>query len=360
MRRFALIVIGLACCPAWAADLPATPIAPATAPVVAPPPESGRITIIEENNAFVYPNPTDQWYVQGFEANYLSPQIGPGAALAPGTGADLLLPGTYLDPGSFVTRRFELLFGQQLFTPVDVLRTPPDRNDRPYAAWLFGGFGLLQETDHRTLDHFELLFGVVGPAALGEEIQNGFHSLLNNLIGQHQVAGWGYQLSNEPGIVLSYEKKWRFDMPLGGGFSVDAIPELGGSIGNIYTYTEAGAMLRFGRNLNVDYGPIRMRPALSGTSWFDPSQLQGPLGWYVFVGGQGRAVARNIFLDGNTFVASPGVAKENYVADFSGGVSFFWSDLTKLDLVVTWRTKEFVGQAQDDRYGGINFSCRLP
>jgi lipid A 3-O-deacylase len=59
-------------------------------------------------------------------------------------------------------------------------------------------------------------------------------------------------------------------------------------------------------------------------------------------------------------VDSPSVQKDPLVADLSAGLSLFWSDRAKLDLVVTWRSKEFVGQPEDDRYGGINFSCKLP
>ncbi len=60
-------------------------------------------------------------------------------------------------------------------------------------------------------------------------------------------------------------------------------------------------MLRFGRNLEADYGPNRIRPSLSGTSYFNADYLEDPFGFYVYVGAQGRAVAQNIFLDGNTF-----------------------------------------------------------
>ncbi|HXW26643.1 MAG TPA: lipid A deacylase LpxR family protein [Xanthobacteraceae bacterium] len=357
LRRFAFIgMIAFGCCSAAAAaDLPMSPDAPPTAPVIAPAPpqESGRFTLIEENDAFVYPNPTDWWYTQGLELNYLSAPIA-------GTGVAALLPSTYLDPGSFRTQRFELVFGQSIFTPMNVTLNPPDPRDRPYAGWLYVGAGLYQETDHHSLDHVQLLLGVVGPDALAEEIQNGFHRIIGSLVSQLYVAGWGYQLSNEPGVVLTYEHKWRWDMPLGGGFAVDVIPDVGVTAGNVFTYAETGAIVRIGQNLNADYGPARIKPAVSGTTWFDPSQLQGPLGWYFFVGAAGRAVARNIFLDGNTFVDSPRVEKEPLVGDFSGGLSFFWADLAKLDLVVTWRSKEFVGQSEYDRYGGINVSFKLP
>jgi lipid A 3-O-deacylase len=349
----ALIVLG-GCGGASAADLPMSPVAPATAPVVAPlpPQESGRFTLIEENDALM-PNPTDRWYTQGLELNYLSSPIA-------GTGVAAFLPSSYLDPGSFRTQRFELVFGQSLFTPQNLTLNPPDPTDRPYAGWMYIGAGLYQETDRHSLDHLQLLVGVVGPAALGEEVQNGFHTLISGVNSQVQAAGWGSQLKNEPGVVLTYEHKWRWDAPLGGGFAVDVIPDVGATVGNVFTYGEAGAIIRLGQNLNADYGPARIKPAASGTTWFDPSQLQGPLGWYVFVGAEGRAVARNIFLDGNTFVTSASVAKETYVADLTGGLSFFWSDLAKVDFVLTWRSKEYTTQTEPDRYGGINISFKLP
>ena len=223
MRRFALIAVTVLACGrvAAAADLPMSPDVPATAPVAvpAPPQGSGRFTLIEENDAYVYPHPTDWWYTQGLELNYLSAPIA-------GTGVAALLPSSYFDPGSFRTQRFELVFGQNIFTPMNVTLNPPDPRDRPYAGWLYIGAGLYQETDHHSLDHLQLLVGVVVPDALAEEIQNGFHRLIGGLVSQLYVAGWGYQLSNEPGIVLSYEHKWRWDMPLGGGFAVDVIPDV--------------------------------------------------------------------------------------------------------------------------------------
>lgn len=351
LRILALIGVAfLGCCrTALAADV-APPAAPAESAQTEPA-QTGRITIIEENDALM-PSPTDRWYTQGLEMRYLSPPMS--------AGADAFALPALLDPAPVNERRFELLVGQVIFTPANLTLNPPDPTDRPYAGWLYAGAGLYEESGHRSLDHFELDVGVVGPAALGEQVQNGFHSLLNSLGQSEYQAAWGYQLANEPGVVVSYEHKWRFDMPIGAGLSVDAIPEVGGTVGNVYTYGEASTMLRLGENLNADYGPTRIRPALSGGSWFDPSQLTGPFGWYVFVGGQGRAVASDIFLDGNSFVSSPWVQKYPFVADLSGGVSLFWTDLARVDFVLTWRSKEFIGQSSPDRYGGVNVSFRLP
>jgi lipid A 3-O-deacylase len=64
---------------------------------------------------------------------------------------------------------------------------------------------------------------------------------------------------------------------------------------------------------------------LSGTDYFDAVALDGEVGLYFFAGAQGRAVGRNIFLDGNTFRHSLSVPKKNFVADLQAGFSLVWS-----------------------------------
>jgi lipid A 3-O-deacylase len=350
LRRLALIGIAALCChSALAADLILGPQPEARRAAIEPVrvAERGRITIMQENDALTF-SPTDRWYTQGFALNYLSAPID-------GPAFEWLFPTTWLTPNAPRTRRFDVTIGQSIFTPADLRRNPPDPADRPYAGWLYAGLGWYQETNRRVLDHLELQIGVIGPASLAREVQTGYHTLIPNQVAPQ---GWGYQLKNEPGVVLSYVHKWRIGAPIGAGLSVDFIPEFGGSLGNVLTYGQVGGMLRLGRNLNVDYGPARIRPALSGTTWFDPSQLDGALGWYLFVGAQGRAVGRNIFLDGNTFMTSPSVSKNVFVGDFSAGASVFWLDYAKLDFVLTYRTKEFVGQPDNFWYGGVNISFR--
>jgi lipid A 3-O-deacylase len=336
---------------ALAADV-IPPIAPILPPSSGESPQSGRITIIEDNDALA-PDPTDRWFTQGLELRYLSPPLAPASGL--------LAAPSFFDPTPIRQQRYELLFGQDIFTPANLTRSPPDPKDRPYAGWLYAGAGLYRESTDQSLDHFELDVGVVGPAALAKQVQDSFHNFLSSIgLQQYQPAAWDYQLKNEPGFVVSYEHKWRFGVPIGGGLSVDAIPEVGFSAGNVYTYAETGAFLRLGHGLNVDYGPAGIRPALSGGSWFDPSQLNGGFGWYVFAGGQARAVARDIFLDGNTLATSPWIEKRPVVGTLSAGLSLFWSDVAKVDFVLSWESKEFVGQSAPERYGGINISFRTP
>jgi lipid A 3-O-deacylase len=310
-----------------------------------------RFSVIEENDSVVLGD-SDKFYTQGLEITYLGPDVAADSAWIGLFDALAGLGPFDAEGASEVSRRYEILLGQSVFTSQDTAEEEPDPDDRPYAGWLYGGVGLIQDTDRRRLDHLELLAGVVGRDAFGEEAQNDWHQF----IGADESRGWDEQLHNEPGLMLSYERKWRLLQPIGGGFAVDAIPELGITVGNVMDYIEAGGMLRFGRNLEADYGPHRIRPALSGTPYFNSDYLEGPFGFYFFVGAQGRAVARNVFLDGNTFRDSRSVDSEALVGDLTGGLALFWGDALRLDTAVTYRSEEFEGQDKPTTMWGLNMT----
>ncbi len=310
--------------------------------------DTTRFGVVEENDSIGFD--TDKYYTQGIEFTHLGSDVAADSGWAgPFDALSDLGPFDASGAGQ-VSRRYEILLGQSMFTPADTSREDPDASDRPYAGWLYGGVGLIQDTDRRRLDHLELLAGIVGPSASGKKVQNDYHQF----IGVDESRGWDEQLEDEPGLMLSYERKWRLLQPISEGLAVDAIPELGVTVGNVMTYAEAGGLLRFGKNLEADYGPARIRPGLSGTPYFNSDYLDGPFGFYVFAGTQVRLVARNIFLDGNTFEDSRSVDSEALVGDLMGGVSLFWGDAVKVDGVAIYRTEEFEGQDDATKFAGIN------
>jgi hypothetical protein len=312
--------------------------------------DGGRFSILEENDYFA--SHDDRHYTQGAAISYLTSPVTAGDSFDQPFG--FLHDSFGIYSGDARKRKYEWIAGQSLFTPNNVVTTQPLSKARPYSAWLYAGANLLQDTNHgsyHTLENTELQLGVVGPPALGALTQNTFHQF----IGDATSKGWRNELHTEPGGILSYEKKWRFQQPILGNFAVDAIPEVGADVGNILTYGDVGGIVRIGQNLGADYGPNRIKPSLSGTAWFDPDQLNGKLGWYVFFGTQGRVVGRNIFLDGNSYQSSLSVDKKTLVADFIGGASLLWSQAVRADFTVTQRTREYYGQqGHPDRFGGIN------
>jgi hypothetical protein len=313
-----------------------------------------RVIVLEENDSLFFNS--DKHYTQGLRISYLGPELAKNRL----SDAVFSLLGHIpfffapLPPDVGENKRQVSLFGgQSIFTPKNRYLVPPDPHDRPYAGWAYGGASLMQETALRSeadgqplgmLENAELDIGLVGPGAIGKKVQNDFHQL----IGVPQWQGWSSQLQNEPGIVLSYERLWRQRLLGDNTLGVDLVPQVGASVGNIFSYGEAGALLRIGRGLLADYGPVRVRPALSGTDYFDPGGLDDGRGFYYFAGVQGRAVGRNIFLEGNSFRPSPSVPKKTLVGDVQGGFAVQLKVWLRLDVSVSLRSEEFRGQRSPD------------
>lgn len=254
--------------------------------------------------------------------------------------------------------QFAVSLGQSIFTPDDISIPTLQRDDRPYAGWLNVGFGMVAfhqdcETEATRVDSLELAIGVIGPWSQADDVQTTWHDWIDT----QEPRGWANQLHNEPGIVLTYERRlprnldvaWFEDM-LPAGLEADATPHFGFSLGNVFTHAAAGATLRIGTDLNTTDGVPRIRPSLPGSAYFEPSSS---VSWQLFGGAEVRAVARNIFLDGNTFRNSHRVEKEPLVADFQAGLAVTVGK-ARITFTNIWRSKEFVKQDAWDEFGSIS------
>ena len=114
-------------------------------------------------------------------------------------------------------------------------------------------------------------------------------------------------------------------------------------------------MARFGINLPKDYGPMRIQPSLPGSDYFEPT---AGFGAYVFAGVDGRAVARNLFLDGNTFESSRSVQKMNLVGDLTFGAAVTF-DSFRLAFTRVIRSREYKTQPQQDQFGAVDLTFRF-
>lgn len=245
--------------------------------------------------------------------------------------------------------------GHNLFTPkdIDVAAAQPD--DRPWAAFLYASAGLTSFTRNH-VDNIEATLGVVGPAALGEQVQKAIHRHVSD---SPMPKGWSHQLKNEPVLMLSWERSWpeRYGFETLGWTSA-ATPYFGATVGNAYTYANAGMTFSLspfeGRFQDT---PVRVRPAMPGTGAFVIPE--NTFSWYLFGGVEGRAMARNIFLDGNTFTDSHSVDKKPFVADLTAGVALTYSKV-RLSYALVYRTKEFDEQTNDgDMFGTVTLGIRF-
>lgn len=314
-----------------------------------------------ENDVFNRIARSDRDYTSGVRIGWLSPAL---TELPAGIVAMTTVPTFFGEPPSTsVIRRIAVSFGQNIYTPADTWVAQPIYNDRPYAAWLYGSFALqytYKRFDEKTgtndpmrLDTLQLDLGVIGPAAGGEFVQNNFHSL----IGVASANGWANQLHNEPTIGLAFERRWRTGRSVlieDPKLEFDFIPRIGAALGNVATYASAGGTARIGKNLRDDFGPTRARPALPGSEAFIGD---GSFGWYLFAGVDAQAVARNIFLDGNTDGDSLSVGHRPFVGEAQVGFALLYGGV-RFTYTQVLRTPEFYQQDRFTQFGSVNITFR--
>lgn len=244
--------------------------------------------------------------------------------------------------------------GQNIFSPRDIALNPTDAAQRPYAGFLYGSIGMMTFTgDHS--DEVELTLGIVGPGSLAENTQKFIHK---HVTDSPMPKGWGAQLENEPGIMLAWQRAHPAALTgVAGPLYWSTTPHYGLTVGNVYTFANAGFNVQLRPNNGaLQDAPVRVRPAMPGSGYFDIPEKKW--GWYLFAGVDGRALARNIFLDGNTFEDSPSVDKNYFVLDSNAGLALTY-DQYRISYTLVHRTKEFKEQDEAQVFGVITLGHRF-
>jgi hypothetical protein len=230
-----------------------------------------------------------------------------------------------------------LFLGQNLYTPKSITISQAQPFDRPWAAWLYLG-GVAQRAMENRLDTVEIDFGLVGPSALGKEVQTGWH----RLIGAKQPMGWHNQIPNEPAFLVSYLAKTRHALGTQAGFELELIPHAGATLGTVMTLARAGGLVRIGRHM-TGFGPDTIEPGGSMLQNMRRDLEPGrshDIEWYVFAGLDHRLIAHNVFLDGAVFRDGPGVRKRPHVYDLTIGFSLRL-DPVRISVTRVRRSEEF-------------------
>lgn len=318
-------------------------------PVPTDRPNAGTYSVYFENDLF---SGTDQQYTNGLRLSWTSPTLS-----RYGDNKTMGKLGRLLDDISWLGRsgyekNVAFTLGQNMYTPTDTKAVELVEDDRPYAGWLYAGLGLVWKNPN-VKNSLVLNVGVVGPWSFAEETQR----LVHEARDIDMPNGWDNQLDNELGVALAYERMWRLRAANSRrAIDWDALPYAGATLGNVAINARAGLELRLGYNLPDNFGTSAIDPATT-----TPTPIESPayakrwysgFGGHIFARAEGRAVARDIFLDGNTFEDSHSVDKEPFVGDLSVGVALNWQN-TQLTYSYVIRSKEFKGQQENQEFGSI-------
>jgi len=294
--------------------------------------EGQILSLTWENDAIVN---RDKHYTQGAKIAYLSSDD------SLPNWADHLsrhLPALGL---STQAQKFGLAVGQEIYTPGNLQAANLITNDRPYAGWLYASVALqrrgLSPAALPVTETFRLDLGVIGPESLAEATQKQWHGV--------PPKGWVNQLKTEPGLALRYQRDYLFSAKWKNGWGYDIIPGFGGSAGNVATSLNLDSEIRAGYGVPNEFEvPLQPTPTKFGA--------------YLFTGVEGRYVARNLFLDGNSFRAGPHVDKKPWVGDWRTGVTMVIKNV-ELTAAVTYRSKEFNGQHSGDSFGTATLTIKF-
>ena len=189
--------------------------------------------------------------------------------------------------------------GQDLYTPATSKNNPvPAPGSRPNAGWLYVSQTARSLRASRS-DELTLTFGVTGRPSLGKFTQTIAHNAAPTF---NRPSDWSDQVGFEPGLAARYEQRRRIgqdDRAIG----FDVIPRFALTAGNVSTAAEIGLQTRTGWHLRHPWLP-----------------RDGPLEIALTGGVSARAVARDLFLDGNTFRDGPHVGHEVFVGSGEIGV----------------------------------------
>ena len=253
----------------------------------------------------------------------------------------------FIDKSGF-QHTFSLSLAMNVYTPDDLSRPDIIEDDRPYAGYLYLSAGI-HSISRRILDSWEFFIGIVGTHSYAEQTQKFIHSIIAGVYPE----GWDNQLKDELALQLIYERKWKFSSSNSQkGWGFDVIPHLGGGLGNVFIYGSTGMQVRMGWMLPEDFGFPLIRPG--GDSSLSHND-HGPFSIFAFAALDGKAVLRNIFLDGNTFQDSHSVDKNPLTLDLIAGIGVRLGHFNISYAYVYW-TKKFETETRNQVFGALNLS----
>lgn len=240
-----------------------------------------------------------------------------------------------------VEAQFGILLNSFGYTPTTISKDEILYGDRPFSASInLKTFSSQSDPVHHQQLTTAFTIGVIGPLALGKEMQTGIHRALNNKIPQ----GWQYQVQND--IVINYQLNYEKQLlAIPNTFSLNSTSEI--RIGTLNTKLNTGLSFM--------------------TGWFNnryTSVSDSKRKFEIYVFGQGRVnlVGYDASLQGGFFnknspytISRHNISPVVFQAD--GGLIINFRSIY-LSYTQSLLTREFI-TGKTHRWGGVSIGFRL-
>lgn len=245
---------------------------------------------------------------------------------------------------------YEVSAGQKMYNPISGHSPNPFRQDRPFAAHLFVESKKSFFYKKERLLKVGLNLGVVGPKALGKEVQ----SLLHNVVGFYEVKGWDYQIENQLAVnaTAQYATLLHRTSDNIADFTLDGNLNLGTTNNN----ANLGILFRAG-DLNQIFNSAQYQAAISNNSKTSKYNREE---FYFYAKPQINYTAYDATVEGSLFNEKSPVTFETRPFVFSQQVGFNYSTPRfSLDYSLIFLTKEIKSAARPHQYGSIAMFYRF-
>ena len=103
---------------------------------------------------------------------------------------------------NLVKRILEWEIGQEMYTPLKSIVLNISEHDRPFAGYLYGGFGINRIYKNNTILNTNVRFGFIGPNSFAKETQKFIH----DIYGFRDAVGWKHQIKSA--IALNFNTEY--------------------------------------------------------------------------------------------------------------------------------------------------------
>jgi hypothetical protein len=289
-----------------------------------------ELSFTTENDIYFY---QDRYYTSGTFVNY---RYATGAAKR-------------INNPNLIKTTTEIEFGHEIYTPYSAKAPDPALHDRPFTGYLYGAAAFNRFYKNESMLRFKAEAGIIGPLALGKEIQMGYHDLLNI----YEPKGWEYQLKSELGLNLSLD--YQNMLLRSSNKMADVTLVSSALLGNTFSGANLGMLIRLGK-MNYLFESISNNSLIS----LDPPEKKS---WELFLYTIPRInyVAYDATIMGGLFLKDKGPITfdtEKFVYSQQIGISLSakrWS----ANYNIVLKSREVKSKAKAHAYGSISLAYRF-